>query len=80
MLQARGREMAKVRLIGIVRGTFPVTTRQTQSMLFPVRDLSALQQSEVGEVPFAVLLVRKFKQGVTVESMEAVHPVVICCP
>lgn len=70
--------MAKLRLMGIWNGTLPVTMRQAQSMLLLVSDLSALQQSEVGEVPFAVLFVRKFIQGLKLEIIEAVHGVVTC--
>lgn len=70
--------MAKLRLMGIWNGTLPVTMRQAQSMLLLVSDLSALQQSEVGEVPFAVLFVRKFIQGLKLEIIEAVQGVVTC--
>lgn len=77
MLQARGSEMANVRLIGIWKGTFPVTTRHKQSVPLPVRVLSELQQSEVGEVPLALLLVRKFMQGVRLVIIEALQGVLI---
>lgn len=78
MLQARGREIARVLLIGIWKGTLPVTMRHMQSMLVLVRDLSALQQSAVGEVPLPLLLVTKFMQGVKLEIIEAEHEVLIC--
>jgi hypothetical protein len=78
MLQARGREMAKVLLIGMLNGTLPVTIRQKQSIPLLVRFLSAPQQPAVGEVPLAaVLFVRKFMHGVKVASAEAVHAVLI---
>ena len=69
--------MAKVRLMGIWRGTFPVTMRHKQSLLPLVRDFSALQQSALGEVPFEVLFVKKFRQGVKLEIIEALHGVLI---
>lgn len=78
MLQARGREIARVLLIGIWKGTLPVTMRHMQSMLVLVRDLSALQQSAVGEVPLPLPLVTKFMQGVKLEIIEAEHEVLIC--
>jgi len=78
MLQARGREMAKVRLTGILKGTLPVTMRHKQSMPPLVRDLRAVQHSVVGEVPLALLFVRKFIQGVKkVPTIDALHGVVI---
>ena len=78
MLQARGREMARVRLIGNWKGTLPVTMRHKQSIPPVVRVLRALQQSAVGEVPLAVLLVSKFIQGVKVLSIDGLHGVLIC--
>jgi hypothetical protein len=78
MLQARGREMAKDRLMGIWKGTFPVTMRHKQPMLPLVRDFRELQQLALGgEVPFPVLFVKKFKQGVKLEIIEALHGVLI---
>lgn len=77
MLQARGRETASVRLMGIWKGTLPVAMRQRQSLLLLIRDLRELQQSEVGAVPFWVLLVTKLRQGVKVVIIEGVHGVVI---
>jgi len=69
--------MAKVRLIGILKGTLPVTMRHTQSMPVLVRDLMELQHSEVGEVPLALLFVRKFIQGLnTLFIIDALHGVV----
>ena len=55
--------MAKVRLIGILKGTLPVIMRHKQSMPPLVSDLMELQHSAVGEVPLALLFVRKFIQG-----------------
>ena len=78
MLQARGREMAKVLLTGILRGTFPFTMRHIQSIPPFVRDLSELQQSAVGDVPLLLLFVRKFMQGDIEFIMEALHGVLIC--
>lgn len=70
--------MAKVLLIGILKGTLAVTMRHKQSMPPLVRDLRALQHSVVGEVPLALLLVRKFIQGVKrVLSTETLHGVLI---
>lgn len=77
ILQARGREMAKDRLMGIWKGTLPVTMRHRQSRPPLARDLRELQQSALGEVPFAVLFVNKFMQGVKLEMMEALHGVLI---
>lgn len=77
MLQARGREMAKVRLMGMLNGTLPVVMRQKQSLPLLIKDLSELQQSAGGEVPLRLLLLRKFMQGVKVEIIEGVHGVVI---
>lgn len=76
--QARGREIAKVWLMGIWKGTLPVTIRQRQSVPLLVMDLSELQQSEVGvEVPFVVLFVKKFKHGVKLVIIEGEHGVLI---
>ena len=75
MLQARGREMARVRLIGIWNGTLPFTMRHTQSMLPLLRVLRELQQSADGEVRLALLLVRKFIQGAKVLSIDGLHGV-----
>jgi hypothetical protein len=69
--------MAKVRLMGIWKGTFPVTMRHIQSLIPLVRDFSALQQSALVEVPFAVLFVKKFRQGVKLEIIEALHGLLI---
>lgn len=78
MLQARGREIARVRLTGILKGTLPVAIRQRQSFPLAMRELSELQQSEVGEVPLLLLLVTKLMHGVNVVIMEGVQGVVIC--
>jgi len=78
MLQARGREMAKVRLRGILKGTLPVTMRHKHCMPPFVRDLRALQHSVVGEVPLPLLFVRKFIQGVKkLPTIDALHGVLI---
>lgn len=78
MRHARGREMARVWLMGIWKGTLPVTIRQRQSVPLLVMDLRELQQSEVGvELPFVVLLVMKFKHGVKVVIIDGVHGVLI---
>ena len=58
MLQARGSEIARVWLMGILKGMLPVAIRHIQSVPLLMRDLRELQQSDVGEVPLAVLLVR----------------------
>lgn len=58
MLQALGRETAIVRLIGSWKGTFPVNMRQAHSVLLWVTELSAEQQSLVGEEALPVLPVR----------------------
>ena len=73
MLQARGRETAVVRLIGILKGTLPVTIRQRHPIPPVVKDLSELQQSDDGEVPLLVLLVKKLIQGPTVVIIDGVH-------
>lgn len=71
--------MAKVRLIGILKGMLPVTTRHKQSMPPLVRDLMELQHSAEGEVPLALLFVRKLTQGVKeVFITDALHGVLIC--
>lgn len=77
MLQARGREMANVRLIGTRKGTLAVTMRHAQSKLLPVRFLREPQQSEDGDVPLPLLFVRKFMQGVNVVSIVGVHGLLI---
>lgn len=69
--------MARVRLIGNWIGTLPVTMRHIQSLLVLVRFLSELQQSAVGAVPLAELLVRKFMQGPKLAIVAAVQGVPI---
>lgn len=54
-----------------------MTIRQRQSLPLPMRDLSELQHSTGGAVPFEVLLVAKFMQGANVVIIEGVHGVVI---
>ena len=78
ILQARGREIAKVRLIGGRTGTLAVINRQAQSMPVLMRDLNELQQLAVGDEPLLLLPVIKFMHGVKVLIMEAVHGVLIC--
>lgn len=73
MLQARGRERARDRLMGILKGTLPVAIWQRQPVPLVVNDFSTLQQSEVGAVPLALLLVIKFMHGVKLVSIEVVH-------
>ncbi|KAF9673734.1 hypothetical protein SADUNF_Sadunf10G0054900 [Salix dunnii] len=48
--------MAKVLLIGMLKGTLPVTTRQKQSLPLLVRFLREPQQPAVGAVPLAEVL------------------------
>jgi hypothetical protein len=70
--------MAKVLLIGNVKGTLPVTTRHIQSLLPLVRVLMELQQSAVGEVPLLLLFVRKPMQGLMeLLIIDMLHGVVI---
>jgi len=73
MLQARGRETAVVRLIGILKGTLPVTIRQRHPIPPVVKDLNELQQSDEGEVPLVLLLVKMLIQGPTVVIIDGVH-------
>lgn len=76
MLQARGREMARVRLMGSWIGMFAVRMRHKQPTPVLASDLRELQQSAVGElVPLALLLVMKLKQGVKLEIIEGEHGV-----
>lgn len=76
MLQACGRLIANVRLIGILKGTLPVTIRQRQSVPLLVKDLRTLQHSADGEVPLRLLFVMKFIQGVKEVSIEVVQGIV----
>lgn len=77
-MQARGREIAKVLLIGIEKGTLPVTRRHKQSLPPLVRDLMKLQHSAVGEVPFPLLFERKLMQGLNeLLIIDALHGVLI---
>lgn len=50
-----GSEMDSVRLMGRLKGTFPVSMRQAQSLLLLTTAPSALQQSSVGDPPPLVL-------------------------
>lgn len=77
MLQARGSEIARVRLMGIWNGMPPATMRHRQPIPLLVSDLSEPQHCEVGAVPLRLLLVMKFMHGVKDEIMEGVHGVVI---
>lgn len=79
MLQARGRDTAVVRLTGILKGTLPVTIRQRHPIPPVVKDLSELQQSDDGEVPLLLLLVKKLIQGLTVVIIDGVHWLSGCC-
>lgn len=79
MLQARGSETAVVRLIGILKGTVPVTIRQRHPIPPVVKDLNELQQSDEGEVPLLLLLVMKPIQGLTVVIIDGVHWLSGCC-
>lgn len=78
ILQARGSEIARVRLMGNWNGTFPVIRRHAQSVPLLRSDLSDPQQSEVGEDPLPVLPVIKLMHGVKLEIIEFVHGVLIC--
>ena len=78
MLQALGREMAMVLLMGNWKATFPVRMRHKQPMPPLVRDFRELQQSAVGEVPLALLFVTKPMQGLKLEIIEALHGLLIC--
>lgn len=81
ILQAWGRERARVLLMGSWRGTLAVIMRQVQSLPVVKRVLNELQQLEDGEEdPLLLLPVIKFRHGVTLEIMEGVHDVVIICP
>lgn len=51
-LQALGREMAKLRLMGTWKGTPPVTMRHKQSWPLLMRSLRDLQQAAVGDDAF----------------------------
>lgn len=77
MLHARGRLSARVRLTGSWNGTLPVTMRQKQPIPVLASDFTALQQSAVGVVPLAELLVTKLKHGMKLEIREAEHGVTI---
>lgn len=70
--------MAKVRLIGILKGIVAVTMRHKQSIPPLVRDLMELQHSAVGEVPLPLLFVRKPMHGPReLFITDALHGVVI---
>jgi hypothetical protein len=77
-LQSLGREMASVRLMGRLKGTFPVRMRQAQSA--PVRTISASEPQHccVGDPPPLVLPVTKLRHGVNVVISDAVHDVATC--
>lgn len=80
MLQAWGRDMAKLGFIGIWNGIPPVTIRQRQLVPLVIIVLSALQQSSVGEVPLLLLFVKKFTHGVKLVIIGPVHGVLIIWP
>lgn len=52
--------------------------RQAQSMPVAMSDLNELQQPEVGEDPLPLLPVMKFRHGVKLLIIDAVHGVLIC--
>ncbi|KAL6894235.1 hypothetical protein ACP4OV_008333 [Aristida adscensionis] len=79
-LQSLGREMASWRLMGRLKGTLPVRTRQAQSALVRTISASEPQHCCVGDPPPLVLPVTKLKHGVNVASIDAVHDVATCCP
>lgn len=68
MLQARGSEMARVRLMGTWNG-LPEAIRHIQSVPLLVMDWRELQQAGVGGAPAALLLVTKFIHGAKLVSM-----------
>ena len=76
--QSLVREMASVRLMGRLKGTFPVRMRQAQSA--PVRTISASEPQHccVGDPPPLVLPVTKLRHGVNVVISDAVHDVATC--
>lgn len=72
MLQARGRDRVVLGLIGIWKGMPPVAITQRQAEPLPIIVLSALQHPGDGAaVPLP--LDKKFKQGVKLVSIVAVH-------
>lgn len=75
MLQALGREMARVRLMGSWTGTLPVTMRQAQSVPLEMSDARDPQHCDVGEAPLLLLPVRKFMHGVKLLIIELVQAV-----
>jgi hypothetical protein len=77
-LQSLGREMASARLMGRLKGTFPVRMRQAQSA--PVRIISASepQHCSVGDPPPLVLPVTKLRHGVNVVISVEVHDIATC--
>ena len=78
MLQARGRESARVRLMGSWTGTLAVKRRQAQSTLALISVCNEAQQPVVGVEPLLVLPVTKLKHGVKLLSIDVVHGVLIC--
>lgn len=81
MLQALGRDIAMLGLIGIWKGMPPVTIRHIQFVALIIIVLTALQQSSVGEVdPLLLLFVKKFTQGVKLVIIGPVHGVLIIWP
>ncbi|KAL0393031.1 UNVERIFIED_CONTAM: hypothetical protein Sradi_2525900 [Sesamum radiatum] len=72
ILQARGREIAKVWLMGTWNGTPPVTIRHKQSCPLLMRSLNELQQAEVGEDAFDPLE-RKLMQELKLRIIGPVH-------
>lgn len=72
-LHALGREIAKDRLMGISKGTPPVTMRHKQSWPFLMRSLNELQQAEVGDDEPPDPPARKPKQDPKLRSIGPVH-------
>lgn len=81
ILHARGRESARVRLMGSWTGTLAVIRRQAQSTLVLRIVCNELQQPVVGDdddEPLPILPVIKLKHGVKLLIIDNVHGVLIC--
>jgi hypothetical protein len=77
-LQSLVREMARLRLMGRLKGTLPVRMRQAQSALLRTISASDPQHCCVGDPPPLVLPVTKLRHGVNVVISDAVHDVATC--
>jgi hypothetical protein len=77
-LQSLGREMASERLMGRLKGTFPVRMRHAQSALVRTISASEPQHCSVGDPPPLVLPVTKLRQGVNDVISIEVHDVATC--